>query len=115
MARNRYYFSIADFAHARGNDARFAYDGAGPNDFAAVLQQALRADALFQRWRTAQSDPDAVDASLGATDPSAEVTAGVADLRIDVELVTNLPMSVVRHRLNLLIGRSWQLRDVRAA
>ena len=115
MARNRYYLSIADLAHARGADNRFSYDGAGPNDFAAALQQALRTDDLFRRWRAAQPDPDAVDAGLGATDPAAGVTASVADLRTDVELTTSLPMSVVRHRLYLLIGSSWQLRDMRAA
>jgi hypothetical protein len=32
-----------------------------------------------------------------------------------VDLVTDLPMSVVRHRLYLLIGAAWQLRDLRAA
>ncbi|MEO6799686.1 MAG: hypothetical protein ABI178_07105 [Rhodanobacter sp.] len=115
MARNRYYLSIADLAHARGEDPRFSYDGAGPNDFAAALQQALRGDELFQRWRAAQPDPDAIDASLAAADPAAEVTAKVADLHTDVELTTSLPMSVVRHRLYLLIGSSWQLRDMRAA
>jgi hypothetical protein len=115
MARNHYYLSIADLAHARGDDPRFAYDGAGPNDFAAALQQALRDDALFQRWRAAQPDPDAVDNSLGSVDPSAQVTAKVSDLRTDVDLITDLPMSVVRHRLYLLIGAAWQLRDLRAA
>ncbi len=115
MARNRYYLSIADLAHARGSDPRFAFDGAGPNDLATALQQAMRGDGLFQRWRAAQPDPDAVDTSLASVDPGAEVTAGVADLRIDVELATSLPMNVVRHRLNLLIGSSWKLRDVRAA
>ena len=115
MPRNCYYLSIADLAHARGADARFSYDGAGPNDFAAALQQALRGDALFQRWRVTQPDPDAVDSSLGATDPAATVTAKVADLHTEVELVTSLPMSVVRQRLILLIGVSWQLRDMRAA
>jgi hypothetical protein len=115
MARNHYYLSIADLAHARGDDPRFAYDGAGPNDFAEALQQALRNDALFQRWRAAQPDPDVVDGSLGVVDPAAQVTAQVADLRTDVDLVTDLPMSVVRHRLYLLIGAAWQLRDLRAA
>jgi hypothetical protein len=115
MARNHYYLSIADLAHARGDDPRFAYDGAGPNDFAAALQQALRSDALFQRWRAAQPDPDAVDSSLDITDVAAQVTAQVADLRTDVDLITDLPMSVVRHRLYLLIGAAWQLRDLRAA
>ncbi len=115
MARNCYYLSIADLAHARGADERFAYSGAGPNDFASALQAALRTDALFVRWRAAQPDPDAVDTSLAAADPSASVTAQVADLHTDVELHTDLPMSVVRHRLYLLIGAAWTLRDVRAA
>jgi hypothetical protein len=115
MARNHYYLSIADLGHARGDDPRFSYDGAGPNDFATALQQALRGDDLFQRWRAVQPDPDAVDSSLGVTDTDAEVHAKVADLHTEVDLVTSLPMSVVRHRLYLLIGSAWQLRDMRAA
>jgi hypothetical protein len=115
MARNHYYLSIADLGRARGDDPRFAYDGAGPNDFASALQQALRGDELFQRWRAAQPDPDAVDTSLAITDADAEVHAKVADLHTEVDLVTSLPMSVVRHRLYLLIGSAWQLRDMRAA
>jgi hypothetical protein len=115
MARNHYYLSIADLAHARGDDPRFAWDGAGPDGFAAALQQALRDDSLFQRWRAVQPDPDGVNSSLGACDPAAQVTAQVADLRTDVDLITDLPMSVVRHRLYLLIGSAWQLRDMRSA
>lgn len=115
MARSHYFFSIADLASACGSDPRFAFAGAGPNDFAAALQQSLRKISLFEQWRAAQSDPDAVDASLGATDPQAEVTAKVVDLHIEVELLTVLPMSVVRQRLNLLIGSTWQLRDMRSA
>jgi hypothetical protein len=115
MARNHYYLSIADLAHARGDDPRFAHDGVGPDGFASALQQALRGDGLFQRWRAAQPDPDAVDSSLGATDPDAEVSARVVDLHTEVDLITSLPMSVVRHRLYLLIGSAWQLRDMRAA
>lgn len=115
MARNHYYLSIADLAHARGDDPRFAWDGAGPEGFAAVLQQALRDDGLFQRWRAVQPDPDAVSSSLGVCDLAAQVTAQVADLRTDVDLLTDLPMSVVRQRLYLLIGSAWQLRDMRAA
>ena len=115
MARSHYYFSIADLASARGSDPRFSYSGAGPNDFASALQQSLRDTALFDRWRAAQADPDAVDASLAATDPQAEVNAKVADLHTDIELLTVLPMSVVRQRLRVLIGSSWQLRDMRSA
>ena len=115
MARNHYYLTINDLTHSRGADPRFAYDGAGPDDFAAALQEALRGASLFKRWRAAQPDPDAVDNTLAAVDPSATVTARVADLHTEVELLTNLPMSVVRHRLYLLIGAVWQLRDIRAA
>jgi hypothetical protein len=115
MARNHYYLSITDLARSRGADPRFAYDGAGPNDFATALQQALRDASLFERWRAAQPDPDAVDTSLAATDPTAEVHAQVADLHTEVDLLTDLPMSVVRHRLYLLIGAAWKLRDMRAA
>ncbi|MEO9080120.1 MAG: hypothetical protein ABI268_12525 [Rhodanobacter sp.] len=115
MARNNYYLSIADLAHARGDDPRFSWDGVAPDDFASVLQDSLRADDLFQRWRAAQPDPDAVDSTLAATDPGAQATAAVADLHVDVTLTTDLPMSVVRHRLYLLIGGAWQLRDMRTA
>lgn len=114
MTRHRYYLSIADLAHARGEDPRFAWDGVAPDNFAAALQDALRDDGLFQRWREAQPDPDAVEETLAAVDPDAQVSARVADLRTDVELITSLPMSVVRQRLYLLIGAAWQLHDMRA-
>lgn len=113
--RSHFYLSIDDLGHARGPEPRLSYDGAGPNDFAAALQSALREPGLFIRWRDMQPDPDEVDPGLGATDPAAQVDAQVADLRTDVDLITSLPMSIVRHRLNLLIGPSWKLRDMRAA
>jgi hypothetical protein len=113
-SRNRYYLSIADLAHAHGNDPALSYDGAGPGDFAAALQEALRSPVLFERWRAMQPEPDEVDPSLGATDAQAQVSARVADLHVEVEVLTSLPMSLLRQRLNWLVGPSWQLRDVRA-
>jgi hypothetical protein len=113
--RSHFYLSIDDLARARGAEPRLSYDGAGPNDFAAALQSALREPDLFERWRAMQPEPDEVDPALGATDPAAQVSARVADLRTDVDLITSLPMSIVRHRLNLLIGPTWKLRDMRAA
>ena len=110
---HHYFLSIADLAHARGSDADLSYQGAGPNDFAAALQEALRSPVLFERWRGRQPEPDEVDPGLGVTDANAKVTGKVADLKTDVEAVTSLPMSIVRHRLNLLIGSGWQLRDMR--
>jgi len=115
VARNRYYIAVADLKQARGADPRFAWTGIDPQDFAAALQRALRSDELFDQWRAVQDDPDAVDESIAASDPQATVSARVADLHTDVELVTDLPMRVVRHRLNLLIGANWTLRDMRAA
>ena len=115
MARNHYYLSIADLAHARGADPRLAWDGASPTAFAAALQQALREDNLFEHWRALQPDPDAVDQGLALVDPAAQVNAQVRDLHAEVDAVTDLPMQVLRHRLDTLIGRNWELRDMRAA
>ena len=114
-SRNHYYLSIDDLAHTRGTDARLSYDGVGPNDFAAALQEALRSPVLFEHWRALQLEPDEVDATLGATDPLAEVHAQAADLHTEVDLITSLPMSLVRQRLQWLIGTAWQLRDIRSA
>lgn len=114
-SRNRYYLSIDDLAHARGSEPALSYDGAGPGDFAAALQEALRSPVLFEHWRAMQAEPDEIDPALGATDPQAQVSANVADLHVDVEVLTSLPMSLLRQRLNWLIGANWQLRDVRAA
>jgi hypothetical protein len=114
-SRNHYYLTIADLAHARGSDAALSWDGAGPADFAAALQEALRGRTLFERWLAQQPEPEAVDPSLGATDGQAQVRASVADLHVEVDALTSLPMSLLRQRLNWLIGAAWQLRDVRPA
>jgi hypothetical protein len=113
--RNHYYLQVSDLAHARGAQPSLSYDGAGPNDFAAALQEALRSPLLFQRWRAMQADPDSVDERLGVTDQLAAVTAKTVDLHTDVEVISDLPMSIVRQRLNWLIGMGWQLHDVRPA
>ncbi len=114
-SRNHYYLSIADLAHARGSNPALSWDGAGPGDFAAALGEALRSPALFERWRAQQPEPDEVDPALGATDAQADVHARVADLHVEVDVTTGLPMSLLRQRLNWLIGAAWQLRDVRPA
>ncbi|BFI94775.1 MAG: hypothetical protein RSP_02850 [Rhodanobacter sp.] len=113
--RNHYYLSMADLAQARGSDAALSWDGAGPADLAAALQEALRSHTLFERWRAKQPDPDAVDQALGAIDAQAEVQARVVDLHVDIDVLTSLPMSLLRQRLNWLAGTAWQLRDVRPA
>ncbi|AIF46715.1 hypothetical protein [Dyella japonica] len=113
--RSHYYLSIADLAHAHGPVPALSYDGAGPNDLAAAVQNAMRTTDLFAHWRALQDEPEDVDPSLGTVDPQAAASARVSDLHTDLDLITDLPMSIVRHRLNLLIGNSWQLRDMRKA
>lgn len=110
----RYYISLPDPQRARGSDARFAFHSRGAQGLAQELQDALRTDALFQRWRSAQDDPDAIDAALGVSDPAATVNGEQSDLKIDLIVVTSLPGSVFKHRLRLLAGSGWELRDVSA-
>lgn len=112
---SHYYLQIKDLKHARGPEQALSYDGAGPNDFAAALQEALRSPLLFQRWRAMQPDPDSVDERLGATDQLATVTAKAVDLHTEVDVISSLPMSIIRQRLNWLVGANWQLHDVRPA
>ena len=111
----RYFISLPDGTAARGSDPSLAFTAHGAEEFAEQLQAALREPRLFERWRATQPDPDDVDPALGATDPNATVTGQQRDLHIDLVLITSLPGDVVRHRLRLLAGNGWQLRDVTAA
>ena len=110
----RYYISLPDGAAARGSDPATSFSAHGAGGFAEQLEQAMRTSQVFDRWRGAQDDPDDVDPALGATDPAATVTGEQHDLHIDRVLTTVLPGDVVRHRLRLLAGSGWQLRDVTA-
>ena len=111
----RYYINLPDPAQARGNDPDLAFRAHGAEGFADELQDAMRGDALFQRWRARQEDPDAVDETLAAIDPSASVIGKQDDLQMSLVVTTTLPSAVLRHRLGLLAGRHWQLRDVVSA
>lgn len=111
----RYFLSIDDLGRARGTSDELSFQGGSPENFALQLQSALREPALWQRWRAMQPDPDAIDASLGVTDSTAVVIATQADLHCDAQVTTTLPHAIVKHRLGLLIGPHWKLRDVKAA
>ena len=65
--------------------------------------------------RRGAEDPDAVDPALGATDPNASVIGSQDDLHIDLVATSSIPGDVLKHRLRLLAGSSWELRDVTAA
>lgn len=110
----RYYLTIPNLATARGPDPDLSFQGSSPQSFAEALQGALRQPVLFQRWKARQPDPDEVDQSLAPVDPAATVTAELADLHTDVQVVTTLIHAVLRHRLFILIGPNWQLHDVAA-
>lgn len=110
----RYYIRISDTAQAQAA-GDFAFRSQGAQGLAEELQEALRSEALFERWRATQEDPDAVDPSMGAVEPGATVVGEHHDLHVDLIATTNLPGGVFKHRLRLLAGSAWQLRDVRAA
>ena len=111
----RYLFSIDDLPKARGESHELSFQGGSPESFASMLQQALREPVLWERWRALQPDPDAVDPALGAYDPAAIATAQQADVHVSVEARSSLPHAVIKHRMTLLIGKHWTLRDVSAA
>lgn len=111
----RYYLTIDNLAKARGPDADLSFQGSAPQSFAEALQQALRKPILFQSWKSRQPDPDEVDQSLAPVDPNATVTAELADLHTEVQVVTTLTHFVLRHRLFILIGPNWKLHDVASA
>ena len=112
--KTRYYLRLPEPAKARGSDVTLAFKSEGAEGLAAELQQALRGGELFQQWRVRQEDPDAVDALLGATDADASVRGEQHNLAIDLVVTTSLSGSVFKHRLRLLAGNGWELRDVTA-
>ena len=111
----RYHITLRNPEQSRGDDPTFAFHGHGAEALAQEFQDALRADTLFQRWRGAQDDPDEVDPGLGASDPAATVEGTQRDLHIELVAMTSIPGGVLKHRLRLLAGNNWELRDVSAA
>ncbi len=110
-----FYLVIPDLAQARGKIQALSFDGTSAESFAGELQAALREPSLIQRWRAMQPDPDAIDEGLGACDPQANVVAQQSDLHINAQVTTTLSYALLKHRLGLLIGAHWTLRDVHAA
>lgn len=111
----RYHLTLADPAAARGADAALSFRANGADAFAAELQDALRTRRLFDAWRAQQEEPDEVDETLGAIDPSATVAGSQRDLKIDLLATTALSGNILRHRMRLLAGNGWALHDVTSA
>lgn len=110
----RYYLTLPDPEKARVG-GEFGFYSHGAQGFAEELQDALRTGGVFQKWLATQDEPDDVDPALAATDPNAVVTGTQDDLHIDLQAVTILSGDVLKHRLRLLAGTYWQLRDVTAS
>lgn len=100
-----------DRARAAGE---FAFRSQSAAGMAEELQAALAGSGLFERWRATQDEPDEVDPALGAVDPSARVEGAQEDLDFDLTATTALPGEILRHRLRLLAGSAWELRNVRS-
>lgn len=111
----RYYIRLPDAKRARGSDAAFSFSAVSAEGFAEQLQAALRDSALFERWKARQDDPDAVDPALGATDAAATVRGEQEDLHVDLVVTATISGTVLKHRLRLLAGSGWELRDVTSA
>jgi hypothetical protein len=112
--RNRYYLRLPDAKLARGSDPALSFRSDSAEGFAEELQAALRTTALFERWKQMQDDPDNVGDGLAAVDPQAEVSGKQSDVNVDLIATTSVPGAVFKHRLRLLAGSNWQLRDVTA-
>ena len=108
-----YTIALPEPAQARGSNPRLSFTAEGAEEFANQLQRALRSDTLFQAWCATQEEPADVDPLLGATDTTASVRGSQDDLRILLHITTALPSTVLKHRLHLLAGSHWELRDVR--
>lgn len=113
--KTRYYLRLPDPSLARGAEPSLAFRSDSAEGLAMELQTALRSSGLFERWRALQPDPEAVDAELAVSDPQAQVRGEQSDLAIDLIVTTAIPGAVLKHRLRLLAGGQWQLRDVTRA
>jgi hypothetical protein len=113
--RTKYYLRLPDPAKARGSEPELAFRSVGAEGMAEELEAALRGTQLFDRWRAMQDDPDAVDPGMGVVDPDASVSGKQHDLSVDLVATTSLPGAVFKHRLRILAGSGWELRDVTGA
>lgn len=108
-----YLLNLPDAEQARGSDPELSFTAVSPDGLAAELQEALRGDGLFQRWKAKQDDPDAVPDGLAAVDPDASVSGSQVHMAVRLRAQTSLPGEVLKQRLRLLAGSHWTLNDVR--
>ena len=108
----RYFITIEDLSGSHGDSSELSFDGGSPEHLARVLEAALRETDFSARWQAMQENPDEVDPATGATDPAATVSGSLEAQRSELIVTTRLPHAILKHRLDLLIGRHWKLRDI---
>lgn len=111
----RYHITLKDPEKARGNDYLFSFIAHGADEFAEELEDVLRSDEFFERWRRMQPESEVIDPELASSDPNATVKGEQHDLQIDLIVITTVPESTLKHHMNLLAGSGWELRDVSQA
>lgn len=111
----RYHITLPDPELARGPEPALSFHANGADAFAEEVAAALRDPAWIGRWHAMQEDPDEVDPAVLVVDRSATVTGAQRDLKIDLTVTTDLPGTILRHRMGMLAGNHWQLRNVTAA
>lgn len=109
----KYSISLPDPSLARGSEPALSFSAHGAEAFAEQLQTALSDPAWFERWRQMQADPDAVDPTMSQVDAGASVSGRQSDLRVELEASTSIPGDILKHRMRLLAGNHWELRNVR--
>lgn len=108
----RYFITIESLSNSRGDSNELSFDGGSPEHLARVLEDALREPDFSTRWRAMQEDPEDIDPATVALDPAATVSGSLEAQRSELIVTTSLSHAIVKHRLDLLIGRHWKLRDV---
>lgn len=111
----RFHITLPDPDMARGPEPSLSFTAAGADSFAEQLENALRDPSWIGRWRARLEEPDEIDEGTLALDPNAVVVGQQRDLKIDLTVITALPGTILRHRMGLLAGNHWQLRNVTAA
>ena len=110
----KFFISLPNPELARGNNPELSFSAHGAEALAEQLQNALSNPAYSQAWLSSLHEDDAehIDAQLLAIDADAKVSGAQKDLGIDLIVDTKLNGSAFKHRLRLLAGSHWLLKDV---
>ncbi len=111
----KFYISLPEPEHARGALPALSFSAHGADAFAEQLRHALADRAYPQAWLATLDEDDAehVDPALLAVDAEARVSGSQKGLAIELVADSRINGSAFKHRMRLLAGSHWQLRDVR--